>query len=336
MPLNKIPETVHGANLSIIFSILKLYFFVNLLKSVLMLQNIHIQNFRCFEDFKAEGFERINLIGGKNNSGKTCLLEALACLTTRFQEAQIAQMREQGRGPDSLVYKNATSDNMSITVSDGELTHKYNAILNEQGKWSGVNIRAGLAINYINQKTELPALNILSSFDEFDARLIKNKLIKILNVVDSRIEDMRTFSTKDGLFIKLINSDYEPLSNFGDATKNLIRYFTPIFEKELLTNNQSLSILLIDEIENGIHYSAHFDFWKNIFKLSKELNVQIFATTHSLEMIKAFNQVAKIEGEGAYFEMAREYETGQIFAQKHDAELLEYELEKTTATFRGE
>ena len=24
-----------------------------------MLRNIHIQNFRCFEDFKAEGFERV-------------------------------------------------------------------------------------------------------------------------------------------------------------------------------------------------------------------------------------------------------------------------------------
>lgn len=42
-----------------------------------MLEEIEIQNFRCFEETKISGFERVNLIGGKNNSGKTALLEAL-------------------------------------------------------------------------------------------------------------------------------------------------------------------------------------------------------------------------------------------------------------------
>ena len=42
-----------------------------------MLKEIEIQNFRCFEHIKISGFERVNLIGGKNNAGKTALLEAL-------------------------------------------------------------------------------------------------------------------------------------------------------------------------------------------------------------------------------------------------------------------
>ena len=42
-----------------------------------MLENIEIQNFRCFEDTKILGFKRVNLIGGKNNAGKTAFLEAL-------------------------------------------------------------------------------------------------------------------------------------------------------------------------------------------------------------------------------------------------------------------
>ncbi len=300
-----------------------------------MLQNIHIQNFRCFEDFEASGFERVNLIGGKNNSGKTCLLEAFACLTNKFSRLDIAQMREPTQDVSVLVFKNTVSNSIKILCSDYKKNYTYNSTINENGKLTGATETSTLQINFINQKTELPILNILASFDEFDARLIKNKLIKILQIVDIRIEDMRTFNTKQGLFIKLQNSDYEPLSNFGDATKNLIRYFTPIFEKELLSDNQNFSILLIDEIENGIHYTAHYDFWKNIFKLSKKLNVQIFATTHSLEMIQQFNKVAKEEAEGAYFEMSREFETGKIFAQKHDADLLEYELLKTESTIRG-
>ena len=41
------------------------------------IREIEIKNFKCFEDFKAEGFGRVNLIGGKNNVGKTALMEAL-------------------------------------------------------------------------------------------------------------------------------------------------------------------------------------------------------------------------------------------------------------------
>ena len=40
------------------------------------IKNIEIKNFKCFEDFKAEGFGRVNLIGGKNNVGKTAFMEA--------------------------------------------------------------------------------------------------------------------------------------------------------------------------------------------------------------------------------------------------------------------
>jgi AAA15 family ATPase/GTPase len=41
------------------------------------INEISIQNYKCFHDTKIEGFERVNLIGGRNNSGKTVLLEAL-------------------------------------------------------------------------------------------------------------------------------------------------------------------------------------------------------------------------------------------------------------------
>ena len=42
-----------------------------------MLTNISIKNFRCFSESSFNGFNRVNLIGGKNNAGKTALLEAL-------------------------------------------------------------------------------------------------------------------------------------------------------------------------------------------------------------------------------------------------------------------
>ncbi|NYT26968.1 MAG: AAA family ATPase [Candidatus Thiodubiliella endoseptemdiera] len=41
-----------------------------------MIENINIEHYKCFEEFKIEGLDRINIISGKNNVGKTALLEA--------------------------------------------------------------------------------------------------------------------------------------------------------------------------------------------------------------------------------------------------------------------
>ncbi len=42
-----------------------------------MYKSFHIKNFRCFRELKMENLERVNLIAGENNVGKTALLEAL-------------------------------------------------------------------------------------------------------------------------------------------------------------------------------------------------------------------------------------------------------------------
>jgi hypothetical protein len=54
-------------------------------------------------------------------------------------------------------------------------------------------------------------------------------------------------------------------------------------------------MIFIDEVENGLHYSVLEDVWKELSWLSKEFDVQIFATTHSNECMvaarDAFNSV---------------------------------------------
>ncbi|MFB0525072.1 MAG: ATP/GTP-binding protein [Phycisphaerae bacterium] len=49
-------------------------------------------------------------------------------------------------------------------------------------------------------------------------------------------------------------------------------------------------IVLIDEVENGLHYSVLQKLWQAVFSWAQDLNVQVFATTHSNECIKAFNR----------------------------------------------
>ena len=55
--------------------------------------------------------------------------------------------------------------------------------------------------------------------------------------------------------------------------------------------NVENGILLIDEFETGLHYTAQRKLWEIIFTLSQKLNIQVFATTHSLDTIRTFQQV---------------------------------------------
>jgi AAA15 family ATPase/GTPase len=304
-----------------------------------MLQNIKIQNFRCFKTFYAEGFERVNLIGGKNNSGKTCLLEGIQCINIKLDS--IAQQRNQVIPLLSIPnFDLGGGKGIKICFTDNKKKYENTIFLTDtMTEANRIGEVLNTPIQYIKGELKNPEFEVGEIVQKFQNSSFHNpsigSLVEILQIIEPKVKGLLYMgSSKHSLGISVSNQLIS-LSDFGDGFKYLLNYFIKFIDKKN-SGDTTESILLIDEIENGIHHTAHKDFWKTIFKLSKELKVQVFATTHSLEMIKAFNEVAKSEGGGAYFEMAREYETGQIFAQKHDADLLEYELEKTTATFRGE
>jgi len=50
------------------------------------------------------------------------------------------------------------------------------------------------------------------------------------------------------------------------------------------------AVVLVDEVENGLHYSVHRKVWQAIDKATKDARVQFFATTHSLECIRAAHE----------------------------------------------
>ena len=54
-------------------------------------------------------------------------------------------------------------------------------------------------------------------------------------------------------------------------------------------------IVLIDEIENGLHYSVLADVWRIVVRTAKDYKVQIFATTHSRDCYEA---LAAVNAEG--------------------------------------
>ena len=74
-----------------------------------------------------------------------------------------------------------------------------------------------------------------------------------------------------------------PLKSFGDGAVRL-------FGVALALANTANGILLIDEVENGIHHSLQTQFWKMVLKTADKNNTQVFATTHSLDCVKGFAQ----------------------------------------------
>lgn len=76
-----------------------------------------------------------------------------------------------------------------------------------------------------------------------------------------------------------------------------------------------------------MHYSIQEEVWTKLFKVAQELNIQIFATTHSQDTIKSFCKVAieNTEVEGKLLSLGRSAKAsnlGQIQAVSFDEEQL--------------
>ena len=80
--------------------------------------------------------------------------------------------------------------------------------------------------------------------------------------------------------------------------------------------------LLIDEVENGIHHSAHHDFWRIVLRAAQDNNVQVIATTHGWDCVRGFAQAATEmeDAEGVLVRLERE--DGRVRAVEYPEEKL--------------
>jgi predicted ATPase len=91
----------------------------------------------------------------------------------------------------------------------------------------------------------------------------------------------------DRIPVVRINGIAEPVSlrSMGEGMNRLLGVILALVSARS-------GILLVDEIESGLHYSVQTDIWRIIFEISRKLNVQVFATTHSWDCIEAFQRAA--------------------------------------------
>ncbi len=52
-------------------------------------------------------------------------------------------------------------------------------------------------------------------------------------------------------------------------------------------------ILLVDEIDTGLHFTVMSNMWRLIYNTAKRLNVQVFATTHSRDCYESLAVICR-------------------------------------------
>ena len=110
----------------------------------------------------------------------------------------------------------------------------------------------------------------------------ESRAIAAMKIVDDRIMRARTLNpgTGPGIYIDTGDGILLPASVLGQGTTRIWKMVTAV-----LTSNDGT--VLIDEVEDGLHYSVLPSVWKAIIETALKHNVQVFATTHSWECIAA-------------------------------------------------
>lgn len=352
------------------------------------LKSLHIQNFRALEDFKVKKLGDVNLIVGKNNSGKSSVLEAVRIYA--------------GNASPDLLYKIADNHDEKVYIDDSD-TMPFEAFFS--GRKFPDDEKKSISIGEIDDANNSLIIKSISSttppfgqqtmFEELENSKIVRKVLqrskgakKFLDVLLTTSADSRRLALgmyyrqdiQEALNCKYVSTQFDLSKKMAllwsdvvsDGKEELITQTLKIIEPDctrvnLLKNKSNSSsesfvintnmaekpiplnsmgdgmlrifqlainaisakdgFLLIDEFENGLHYSVQKQVWEWLFKLARTLNIQIFATTHSWDCVESFSKVAtgNKEVEGVLFRVGRSVRTsdnGKVTAAEFDEEML--------------
>jgi AAA15 family ATPase/GTPase len=153
---------------------------------------------------------------------------------------------------------------------------------------------------------------------------LESDVISSLGIIDNRVsgvafvEDINQKQRSGENRIPLIKlegiDEPLPLKSMGDGMTRLFHIIVA------LVNAQN-GLLLIDEFENGLHWSVQPSVWDIVFQLAEKLNVQVFATTHSRDCVQGFDSAwNKYPTLGAFFRL--DAKDGSIRSTEYTVETL--------------
>lgn len=356
-----------------------------------MYKSFTVKNFRCFDDLTIEPLERINLIAGKNNIGKTALLEALWLhhgyhnptlglkvgafrglerfkrdeflwdLFSEFDPERIMEMSsrdwdDRERSLRITIREHPTTrvslhnrrqergngrDLLAAEMIDQETTEpiESEALLDYTGP-SGESLQAHAFVEPDSIRFERPsgvkepngiflAARRRDNFEELAERFSnlavakkETKIVQVLGILEPRLENL-TVQHRGG--VPIIYGDIGtkrqmPLPLMGDGMGRLLGIALAIPEAQE-------GILLVDEIENGLHHTVMSKVWEAIAELAREYTVQIVATTHSEECLWAAHRAFAASEQYDFALHRLERVKGAIRAVTFDQETLDAAIE---------
>ena len=369
----------------------------------MLIRDLTIKGYRCFEDFSMDGLTRVNLLVGNNNSGKTSFLEAIYLLVNQpsfssrnlgkvikeiFENRnEFSQHIESYEGESTYIQKNYFMDRLFYGYADNKA---YRASISSQHAYSistdiiTENAGGYIGLFYSNNefmfKMDEEKKRVVETFFEFNAQGlmiegawqldesfseddIKQKtffhgkiqsslflsnyqinLEKVSSVWDEIeltpkedivIEALRIilptvdrigFSVSEGFNnIRLKVKDHQkpiPLSSMGYGMNRILNLAIALVSTEK-------GVLLVDEIETGLHYEAQLDMWRLVLKTAQDLEVQVFATTHSWDCIAAFKEaLQELEDQSVAKLFRLDSKYGKLRAVEYDAEDINVAVEQ--------
>jgi len=302
-----------------------------------------IKNFKNFKSLELNDLERVNLIIGKNNSGKSSLLEAILLHNmnivsmipiiksrntdlsdvTNFKHIIQAFFNNfNTKEPIDLigVFENNKKVSVSFRLLEKEEEiEKINIKIDLKQDASSLYLQQPYAIEAVYKEdgniknfylafsasgksmlSSLPVLPVLkfplfflptsfrisilqeiAFYSQIRSENYQNEIIKYLRIIEPKINNIEILTlTGESALYGDVGLDKPILLSFlGEGMSRLTNILLAIG----VSKN---GVVLIDEIENGFHYSVLKDVWKAISEMARKFNVQIFATTHSYECIQ--------------------------------------------------
>jgi len=328
-----------------------------------MLNNLAIKGFRTFEEYTIEDLGRVNLFVGRNNSGKTTILEAAEMLLAPDSSAAVVRPAIR-RGEMHLQEKERTRQFADISHLMHAHTCEPGAKFRIAGTESGIPLWLvcevylaknlpgptltsppeddtleqwlALYINHQRSAEEPIALSMTSSgaialdtirmrsprpnhqekpvsfvrteaidsselqkfWDAIALTDEESNVVESLQMLDPRIDRLAFLSSKpygryrnssSGIYVKLQGVEGRiPIGSLGDGIRHLLTLSLAVIRSRH-------GFVMIDEIDTGLHHSVMSDMWRVIIGTAERLDVQIFATTHSLDCVRSLAWLANTQ-----------------------------------------
>ena len=242
---------------------------------------------------------------------------ALEMTYTFDDKAQVDLPQGQIPTSETKTFLNTLKMLFEVEVDQKKSSYESSVTFNQMNQITGKKIAEG----YLEKNTVafLPADIALgvptNDLIELAKRKKKDIISKYLSNFDNHITTWEILNNV--AYIGLDGIDQLMMVNMmGDGMR---RYLNIVAASANPMNN----IILIDEIDNGLHYSAYKKLWEAIFALATDTNKQVFVTTHSKETLYRLNEM--LEEHSEYQDALRLYTIANTPNNGHQAFKYTYE-----------